>query len=146
MLNGARVLVVEDETIIALTVADALADQGAEVVGPAASVREAFQIIRGVALDAALLDVNVADGEITPVAESLIAQGVPLLLYTGRGVPVALRSAYPEVPVLLKPVRLELLCRTIAGLIWGTPGVHIAPATPASLFAKRNDEMQSGGH
>jgi DNA-binding response OmpR family regulator len=100
MLNGARVLVVEDETIIALTVADALADQGAEVVGPAASVREAFQIIRGVALDAALLDVNVADGEITPVAESLIAQGVPLLLYTGRGVPVALRSAYPEVPPL----------------------------------------------
>jgi hypothetical protein len=46
-------------------------------------------------------DVNVLDGEITPVAERLIAQRVPVLIYTGRGAPADLRSKYPSLPILL---------------------------------------------
>ena len=127
MLNGARVLVVEDETIIALELADAFVDVGAEVIGPAASVREAFRLMTGASIDAALLDANVADGEITPVADSLISRKVPVLIYTGRGAPADLRSRHPDLPVLLKPVRLDLLCQTIASLIGSiteAPGVH----------------------
>jgi DNA-binding response OmpR family regulator len=117
MLNGARVLVVEDETLIAMALADTFEDAGAEVVGPAASVRDAFQLLGRQDIDAAILDVNLLDGEVTPVAEHLVARGVPILLYTGRGAPADLRARHPELPVLLKPARAEVLCQTLAGLV-----------------------------
>ncbi len=80
MLDGARILVAEDEAVIAWALADAFADAGAEVVGPAASVREASQLLDDRAIDVAILDVNLLDGEVTPIAERLIAQGVPVLI------------------------------------------------------------------
>jgi DNA-binding response OmpR family regulator len=117
MLDGARILVAEDEAVIAWALADAFADAGAEVVGPAASVREALQLLDHRSIDVAILDVNLLDGEVTPIAERLIAQGVPVLIYSGRGAPADLRSRHPSLPVLQKPVRLEVLCRTLADLL-----------------------------
>lgn len=88
MLAGSRVLVVEDEALIAMGISAMLTDAEGVPVGPASSVREARQLIRDVAmLDAAVLDVNLADGSVTPVLEALSARGIPTVVYTGGGVP-----------------------------------------------------------
>lgn len=104
MLAGTRVLVVEDEAIIALDLADTFANAGANVIGPAASVREAMLLLDGGIIDTALLDFNVADGEVTPLLDLLVSRGVPVIVYTGRGLPEALCARHPHLPVLRKPL------------------------------------------
>jgi CheY-like chemotaxis protein len=67
MLAGCRVLVVEDEALVAATISDLLTEAEGVPVGPAATVREARQLLKGGAvLDAALLDVNLSDGPVNP--------------------------------------------------------------------------------
>lgn len=104
MLSGTRVLLVEDEAIIALDLADTFASAGADVVGPASSVREALRLLDGARVDTALLDFNVADGEVTPVLDLLVARGVPVVIYTGRGLPEDLCARHPNLSVLRKPL------------------------------------------
>jgi DNA-binding NtrC family response regulator len=104
MLSGTRVLLVEDEAIIALDLADTFASAGADVVGPVSSVREALRLLDGAVVDTALLDFNVADGEVTPVLDLLISRGVPVVIYTGRGLPEALSARHPNLSVLRKPL------------------------------------------
>jgi CheY-like chemotaxis protein len=74
-------------------------------VGPASSVREAQHLIKdGPAVDAALLDVNLRDGLVTPVLEALSARGVPTVVYTGGAVPEDVRQRHPALIALAKPV------------------------------------------
>lgn len=103
MLNHALVLVVEDEPFIALDVALAVQDAGGKVVGPAATVREALALIATNAIAAAILDVNLSDGDISPVAELLIDAGIPIILQTGIGLPPELAARYPDIVVHIKP-------------------------------------------
>jgi len=105
MLAGSRVLVVEDEALIALSISEMLTDAEGVPVGPAASIREARQLIRNVAvLDAAVLDVNLADGSVTPILEALSARGIPTVIYTGGVVPEDVRHRHPDLIALSKPV------------------------------------------
>jgi DNA-binding NtrC family response regulator len=105
MLAGSRVLVVEDEALIALSISEMLTDAEGVPVGPAASIREARQLIRNVAvLDAAVLDVNLADGSVTPILEALSARGIPTVIYTGGVVPEDVRRRHPDLIALSKPV------------------------------------------
>ncbi len=105
MLAGYRVLVVEDEALVAETITEILTEAEGEPVGPAATVRHARQLIKdGPSLDAALLDVNLGDGSVTPVLEALSARGVPTVLYTGGTVPEHVRHRHPELIALSKPV------------------------------------------
>jgi DNA-binding NtrC family response regulator len=74
-------------------------------VGPAASVREARQLIKeATMLDAAVLDVNLADGSVTPILEALSARGIPTVIYTGGVVPEDVRQRHPDLVALSKPV------------------------------------------
>ncbi|MGF9762490.1 response regulator [Microvirga sp. 0TCS3.31] len=122
MLAGSRVLVVEDEALIAMTISAMLTDAEAVPVGPAASVREARQLIRDVAaLDAAVLDVNLADGSVTPILEALSARGVPTVIYTGGVIPEDVRHRHPDLIALSKPVlpaRLIGELRKAIGTSW----------------------------
>jgi DNA-binding NtrC family response regulator len=105
MLAGSRVLVVEDEALIALGISEMLTDAEGVPFGPAASIREARQLIRNVAvLDAAVLDVNLADGSVTPILEALSARGIPTVIYTGGVVPEDVRQRHPNLIALSKPV------------------------------------------
>ncbi|MPR10719.1 response regulator [Microvirga tunisiensis] len=105
MLAGSRVLVVEDEALIALSISEMLTEAEGVPVGPAASIREARQLIRDVAvLDAAVLDVNLADGSVTPILEALSARGIPTVIYTGGAVPEDVRHRHPDLIALSKPV------------------------------------------
>jgi DNA-binding NtrC family response regulator len=105
MLAGYRVLVVEDEPLVAEDLKALLAEAEGVPVGPASSVREAQHLIKdGPAVDAALLDVNLRDGPVMPVLEALSARGVPTVVYTGGAVPEDVRQRHPELIALAKPV------------------------------------------
>lgn len=85
-LTGRRVLIVEDESLVAMLLETILEDMGCTPVGPAANIDEGVAIVRDEAdLDAALLDVNVAGRQVFPVAEALKARGVPFVFSTGYG-------------------------------------------------------------
>lgn len=86
IFSGRRVLIVEDESLVAMLLETILADLGCDVVGPESNIEDGLNVAAGTApLDAALLDVNVAGQEIFPVAEALKARGVPFVFSTGYG-------------------------------------------------------------
>lgn len=97
-----RILVVEDEPIIAIEIENTLNAMGCEIVGPVARLSQAIALASDRDLDCAVLDVNVRGGSITPVAELLLARGVPLLLTTGYS-EFALPECLVHVPRLTKP-------------------------------------------
>ena len=85
-LTGRRVLVVEDESLVAKLLETILEDMGCSPVGPVATVDEGLAMVAAeTSLDAALLDVNVAGREVFPIAEALKARGVPFIFSTGYG-------------------------------------------------------------
>jgi DNA-binding NtrC family response regulator len=105
MLAGCRVLVVEDEALIALGISAMLMDAEGVPVGPACSVCQARQFIKDAAvLDAAVLNVSLADGSVTPILEALSARGIPTVVYTGGVVPEDVRHRHPDLIALSKPV------------------------------------------
>jgi DNA-binding response OmpR family regulator len=103
MLSGLCVLVVEDEPIIAADLDETV--EGGLVIGPCSTITEARQGARTPRLDAAILDVNLRDGDITPVLEALLARDIPVLIYTGAELPPKLRARHPDLIVLQKPLQ-----------------------------------------
>ena len=85
MLNQVSVLIVEDEPFIALDLATAVEEARGKVIGPAGSVREARILIEQHLVQAAVLDVNLSDRDVTPIAELLIKDGVLLLRLGSTG-------------------------------------------------------------
>lgn len=118
-LKGKRILVVEDEALIAVMVEDMLAEMGAEVVGPAATIEQALALAAAEAIDGAVLDVNVRGERIDPVAEVLAERGVPMLFATGYG-EVRLASG-ATATVIDKPYTQEKLARGLAAAMGGLP-------------------------
>lgn len=107
MLDGLNVLVVEDDSAIATDISDLIERAEGNVLGPVGSMREAQQMVRKeTAIDAAVLDVNLSDGDITPVLEALRARKVGVVIYTGsESLPGKLGERHPDVVVLQKPVQ-----------------------------------------
>ena len=83
VLSGRRVLVMEDEMLVAWALEDMLADLGCIVVGPAARVDKALALLHAEAVDLAMLDVNLNGQRSYPVADALAAKGVPFVFLTG---------------------------------------------------------------
>jgi DNA-binding response OmpR family regulator len=106
MLQGRRVLVVEDEALIGMLLEDELLNAGAEVVGPACSVKEALELINQKAADgglsAAVLDINLEGETVSPVADRLAALSVPFVFATGYGEGYN-RGLHAAAPILAKP-------------------------------------------
>lgn len=111
------ILIVDDEPFIALDLALAVEDAGWSVVGPAGSVREALRLLDSSRITAAILDVNLSDGDISPVVDILAARGVPLIFQTGVGLPASLKARYPDLLVYAKPVMSDRLVEKLIGLI-----------------------------
>jgi CheY-like chemotaxis protein len=121
-----RVLVVEDEALLALELETGLRELGCEVVGPARNLAEALRLAASEPrLAAAVLDVNLGGGELVfPVADALAARGVPYLLATGYGSagPLEGRDA-GAVAVLRKPYQRAALAAALARALPGhAPG------------------------
>jgi DNA-binding NtrC family response regulator len=121
VLNHACVLVAEDEPFIALDLALAIEDAGGRVLGPAASVKEALVLLETTDVAGAILDVTLADEDVTSLAERLIERGVPLIVQTGVGLPAAMAARFPGLAVRIKPCDSARLVGDLAALIDGRP-------------------------
>ena len=111
-----RILVVEDEPILAITLQDMLEELGYAVVGPAFRIAAAVQLAEEAAIDAAVLDVNVGDGDSYGVAARLRERGIPYLFATGYGLR-GIEEAYRSAPVLQKPFRARDLGLALEALV-----------------------------
>ena len=102
-LVGCRILIVEDEVLIALELQSLLTDEGVEVVGLASSVSEALSVLRNrVEIDCAVLDVNLAGEMVFPVADALSEAQIPFIFLTGHS-DNHLPARYHGLPVIQKP-------------------------------------------
>jgi CheY-like chemotaxis protein len=102
-LAGRRILVVEDEALVAMLLETILEDMGCSAVGPVGTVDDALEVVLADPLiDAALLDINVAGREVFPVAEALRERGVPFVFSTGYG-EGALPDNWRGHPTIQKP-------------------------------------------
>jgi two-component SAPR family response regulator len=114
---SARVLVAEDEALIALDLERTLRSFGCEVLGPTASIAATLELLGQERPDAVLLDVDLVDGLAVPVAETLAALQVPFALVTGHHASPLDHSALYAVPRLEKPYAESELRRTLGQLI-----------------------------
>jgi CheY-like chemotaxis protein len=108
-LRDLRILVVEDEMMVAMLMEDMLEVFGCKLVGPAASIAHALLLISTETIDGAMLDLNLAGHSVYPVADELARLGIPFVLVTGYG-NQELEGGYNDRPRLPKPFRrLDLL-------------------------------------
>jgi CheY-like chemotaxis protein len=116
-LAGRRVLIVEDQWLIAMALAEELEAKGGISIGPEASVAAALEAIALSRPDAAILDVGLGETSCFPVADALAAKAVPFIFTTGYA-PDELPAEYAKVPVRSKPAAahevLVTLCAQIA--------------------------------
>lgn len=111
-----RILVVEDEPLLAMLLEENLIDLGHEPVGAAATVDQAFAMLAGQEIDAALLDFSLGQGQTSaPIAHRLRETGTPFFYLSGHASLEAADNA-PDAPLLIKPVSLVDLKTAIGDL------------------------------
>ena len=113
MTGGSRVLVVEDEALVAMMIQECLAEFGYQVVGPISTTTEAAAKARDGQFEAAVLDINLGDGAVYPIADMLAARGVPFVFVTGYEAD-SVDSRFREIPILQKPIEREMLRKIFA--------------------------------
>lgn len=104
-LDGLRVLLVEDEAIIAMTAEDMLEELGCTVAATATNIEEAFACVAERAFDVALLDINLNGRQSLPVAAALREKGAPFVFTTGYGA-AGSGADYADVPLVTKPYQI----------------------------------------
>lgn len=104
VLIGLRVLVVEDEMMVAMLIEDFLEAFGCTIVGPVARIADAIRLASTEAIDVAMLDMNIAGQSIYPVAEELAQRDIPFIFVSGYGAE-HFRGEYKNRPKLSKPFR-----------------------------------------
>ena len=110
------VLVVEDEALIAMSLAFELEGAGLHVLGPGATLARGLELIRGVRVDAALLDINLGGERSWPIADALLERGVPVLFLSGeerRSLPERLRG----IEMVTKPVDPTTLVSRVRAMV-----------------------------
>ena len=116
-LAGRRILLVEDEVLVAMEIEDALEAVNADVVGPAHDLPDAARLAAGAGIDAAILDVDIHGEPVFPVAEALQAASVPFLFHTGHADRATLRARFGDVMVCRKPTLADELLATLARIV-----------------------------
>jgi CheY-like chemotaxis protein len=120
-LDGLRVLIVEDELLVAMELEDLLGRLGCRVVEAAPTIGRALRAVARQQADVAVLDVNLHGERVTPVAEALREQGVPYVLVTSYGRDRLPEGALQEVPCLAKPVDRHKIASAIAAVVAAPP-------------------------
>lgn len=116
-LRGMRILVADDEFLIAVTIEETLREAGAEILS-AATLSAALKTANDEPLSAALLDVRLGRQTTEAVADVLATRAVPFVFYSGQALPESMRKKHRAAPVLIKPATQEALVdafRKIAG-------------------------------
>ena len=111
-----RILVVEDEATVSLMLDDLLTAAGAIVIGPAADAATALALIDAEPIDGAVVDYALVDGTSLPVADALLARGIPFLFASGYDAR-AMDVRYAHVPRLEKVYTPEELLRRLENVL-----------------------------
>lgn len=114
-LQGANILVVEDETLITMLLEDILSELGCSVAGSAATLRQAQQMAEDLDAQAAILDINLGGDPVFPVAEQLVARNIPIVFASGygsSGLPERWQG-YPTLPKPFLPDQVEAVLRRV---------------------------------
>lgn len=138
-LRGARVLVVEDDAILAMELALILRDAGADIAGPCGTVAEALAVsARTLDIAAAVLDVRLGRETIAPVARLLASHGTPFVFCTGQIARDPTLADWPDCRIIAKPADASALVGAVADLLSsprsGQPKSHAEPNTHAKVF------------
>ncbi|MEO6092822.1 MAG: response regulator [Novosphingobium sp.] len=117
-LEGRRILIVEDEPLLALDLEFSCEDEGAQVIGPAMSLDQALgRLENSPAIDGAILDVDLGGRDVYPVAAMLRARGVPFIFHTGHGSRTRLAELFPGSVTCNKPTSPDALINTLLVLM-----------------------------
>ncbi|MEP9352947.1 response regulator [Xanthobacter sp. KR7-65] len=125
IFTGRRVLVVEDEYLVALGLDDNLRSLGCTVVGPIASLSAAMAAAATEKVDAAILDVNLAGEPVYPAASILAERGVPFIFCSGYTGSVRMPSEFADAPRVAKPYTSRVIAEALADLL----GIPMGSAT-----------------
>ncbi len=128
--SGADILLVEDEALVGLMIADFLNEIGYRVLGPFTKTEDGLAVARNARLAAAVLDVNIGGEEVYPLADCLARRNVPFVFVTGYG-PDSIDARFSGVPVLQKPVDRELLRRVLSARTGASAGSEAVPHSRA---------------
>ena len=115
MTRALRVLVVEDEMMVAMLMEDMLQELGHVTVGPAARLEAGMDLAGAETLDLGILDVNLGSAKSFPIAALLTSRGIPVIFATGYG-RGGLDSRYTHFPVIAKPFAITDLRRAICAV------------------------------
>ncbi|RDE06483.1 response regulator [Sphingomonas aracearum] len=116
MTGPSRILIVEDEPLIAMMLEDFLDLLGKRVAGTAETVEDALALVAEGDVDAAILDVNLRGGQKSwPIADALAEQGIPFLFATG-GTQDSIAPEHQNRPTLSKPFTMDGVTRALDGL------------------------------
>jgi DNA-binding response OmpR family regulator len=115
-LNGLRVLVLEDEAVISLVVAEELYSFGYEVAGPFSRVSEALAWVKRNSLDLAILDYELKDGACLPLVRELRRRRVPFMMFAANPPPPKHAAEFAGVPWVGKPASIETLLDSLDAL------------------------------
>jgi len=111
-----RVLVVEDDFIIAMELEAILTDAGAKLAGSCRTVAEALAACAADGVDVAILDIRIGEETVAPVARALTARGVPFFFYSGQVETDPIHVQWPEHRILAKPARARAIVDAVAEL------------------------------
>jgi PAS domain S-box-containing protein len=134
---GNRILLVEDEVLVAMMMRDVLSELGLSVIGPFGRLSEAMIAAVHDEIDGAVIDINLGGEFVYPVADVLVARRIPFVFVTGYGVE-SIENRFGSVPIIKKPVQRPLLQK-----------IFVAPDAeqPAALgkFARGREGLRSAG-
>jgi DNA-binding response OmpR family regulator len=111
-----RVLIVEDEAMIALSLEDILVEAGFQIAGVVARLDKALALIESGACDVAIVDANLDGESASPAAVALAARGLPFIVMSGY-LPEQMQGVFPGAHFIQKPCRTELLIQTLNALL-----------------------------
>ena len=111
--DALRIMIVEDEAVIGLVLADALKDEGHRIIGPFASQHEALESLDYARPDVAILDLTLQDGLCSGLTRELRARHLPFLVYSGHDRKRMSTDNLDDVPWIEKPGRLDEITATL---------------------------------
>jgi DNA-binding response OmpR family regulator len=133
-LVGAKVLVAEDNALIAMDIETNLQEQGCIVLQPTATIADTLASLSHDHPDVALLDLHLLDGLATPIAATLAAMGVPFALLTGDRLDVLEHASLASLPYIVKPWRAGDL-EQLVGQLLILPTARVSQTLPAAAAA-----------
>lgn len=132
--NSSHVLLVEDESLVAMMVEEVLSELGHHVIGPYGTISEALRAASEIAIDAAVLDINLGGQSIYPVVDLLTEKGVPIAFISGYGAE-SLDSRYAHIPLVQKPIDRRLLIDLFSS--YGDAGANAATGAQDAPMVSR---------